>query len=92
MLVNTKANDDRRLASEAENGPDYEENMTQQLLTVDETAKMLRLQESTIRSWILKRRIPFVRLGRRVFVRQHDCEQLIADSVVQPATGKASAA
>jgi excisionase family DNA binding protein len=63
----------------------------QQLLTVDETAKMLRLQESTIRSWILKRRIPFVRLGRRVFVRQHDCEKLISDSVVA-ATGKAGAA
>jgi excisionase family DNA binding protein len=47
---------------------------------------MLRLQTSTIRSWILQRKIPFVRLGRRVFVRQSDCEKLIADNLVTPIT------
>jgi excisionase family DNA binding protein len=54
-----------------------------QLLDVAETAEMLRLKESTIRSWILKRRIPFVRMGRRVFVRRADAQRLI-DSVVMP--------
>ena len=58
--------------------------MTQELLTVGEAGKKLRLQESTIRAWILKRRIPFVRLGRRVFVRDADCQNLINANVVMP--------
>jgi excisionase family DNA binding protein len=58
--------------------------MNQDLLTVNETAGMLRLQASTIRAWILHRRIPFVRLGRRVFVRRSDCEELITANIVAP--------
>jgi excisionase family DNA binding protein len=62
------------------------------LLTVEEAANALRLQESTIRAWILQRKIPFVRLGRRVFVRQADCDQLISGGLVMPVSeGKASA-
>ena len=56
-----------------------------QLLDISETAELLRLKESTIRSWILKRKIPFVRLGRRVFVRRADCDRLIEQSIVAPA-------
>ena len=55
-----------------------------QLLDVSETAKLLRLKESTIRSWILKRRIAFVRLGRRVFMRRTDVEQMITANLVLP--------
>jgi excisionase family DNA binding protein len=58
--------------------------VNQELLTVGEAGKKLRLQESTIRAWILKRRIPFVRLGRRVFVRDADCQNLINANVVMP--------
>ena len=54
------------------------------LLDIGETADLLRLKESTIRSWILKRRIPFVRLGRRVFVRRADCDRLIEQNTVAP--------
>lgn len=54
-----------------------------QLLDISETAELLRLKESTIRSWILKRRIPFVRLGRRVFVRRAECERLIEQNTVK---------
>jgi excisionase family DNA binding protein len=61
------------------------------LLNVNETAALLRLQTSTIRAWILQRKIPFVRLGRRVFVRQTDCEKLITDNLVAP-VGQPSAA
>jgi excisionase family DNA binding protein len=56
--------------------------MTSDLLSVDESATFLKLKSSTIRDWILKRRIPFVRLGRRVFLRRLDLETLIANSVV----------
>jgi excisionase family DNA binding protein len=62
------------------------------LLTVRETADLLRLQVSTIRAWVLKRRVPFVKLGgKRVFFRRADVEQLITASVV-PAQPKAEAA
>jgi excisionase family DNA binding protein len=58
-----------------------------QLLNVGEAATVLGMKESTIRSWILKRRIPFVRMGRRVFLRRTDIEQLIQESVVLPQAG-----
>jgi len=52
------------------------------LLTVIEAADTLHLKPSTIRAWILHRRIPHVKLGGRVFIRRNDCEALIAASVV----------
>jgi excisionase family DNA binding protein len=62
-----------------------------QLMNVSETADMLRLRESTIRSWILKRKIPFVKLGRRVFVRFVDAQAVIDSSVVYPETEQRAA-
>lgn len=53
-----------------------------ELLTVTEAAALLRLQPSTVRSWILKRRIAFVKLGSRVFLRRSDCEALISAGFV----------
>lgn len=52
------------------------------LMTVEEVAKRLRMRPSTIRDWILKRRIPFVKFSRRVFLRRGDIEGLIAKGVV----------
>jgi excisionase family DNA binding protein len=53
-----------------------------ELLTVAESAAMLRLKPSTIRAWILDRKIPHVKLGSRVFLRRADCETLIRASLV----------
>jgi excisionase family DNA binding protein len=55
------------------------------LLTVEEAARLIHLKPSTVRDWILKRRIPFVKLGRRVFIRRSDVEALIENSVVPAA-------
>ena len=52
------------------------------LLTVPETAALLRLKPSTIRAWTSQRRIPFVKVGRLVRIRRGDLEALIARSVV----------
>jgi excisionase family DNA binding protein len=52
------------------------------LLTLAEASSLLRLKISTLRAWILKRRIPHVKLGSRVFIRLSDCEALIAASLV----------
>jgi len=61
------------------------------LLTVGEAASMLRLQASTIRAWVLHRRIPFVKLGgKRVFFRRADLEALVTASVVPARTKDAA--
>jgi excisionase family DNA binding protein len=52
------------------------------LLTILEAAGILRLKPSTLRAWILKRRLPFVKLGSRVFFRQGDIFGLIESSIV----------
>jgi excisionase family DNA binding protein len=53
------------------------------LLTVKEAAGFLRLQVSTIRAWVLHRRLPFVKLGgKRVFFRRADLEALVTASLV----------
>jgi excisionase family DNA binding protein len=53
------------------------------LLTVREAAAMLRLKVSTIRAWVLQRRVPFVKLGgKRVLFRRQDLDALVTASVV----------
>ena len=49
----------------------------QSLLTVAEASEVLRLKPSTVRSWLLKRRLAFVKLGGRVFIRHEDCLAVI---------------
>ena len=55
-----------------------------ELLTLKEGAKELRLSIFTLRSWVAQRRIPFVRLGRRVMLRREDLETLINKNLVVP--------
>ena len=64
------------------------EEFDMELLTVDEASKVLRLKPSTVRSWLLKRRIPFVKLGSRVFIRKEDCLKLIQTNMVRPSIEK----
>lgn len=52
------------------------------LMTVPETASYLRLKISTIRAWILKHKVPYVKLGGRVFILKTDVRALIERSVV----------
>ena len=47
------------------------------LLTVAEASEVWRVKPSTVRSWLLKRRVPFIKLGSRVFLRMEDCQALI---------------
>lgn len=53
-----------------------------ELVTIAEASEILRLKPSTIRAWVLRRRIAFVKLGRRVMFRRTELEALIAQSVV----------
>lgn len=54
----------------------------EQLLDVEEAAKFLHVKAYTMRSWILQKKITYVKLGRRVFLRQGDLEGLISRSLV----------
>ncbi len=55
------------------------------LLTLAEAARVLRVKVSTLRAWVLRRKIPYVKLlGGRVFIRRSDCEGLIMASLVPP--------
>jgi excisionase family DNA binding protein len=52
------------------------------LLTIAEAASLLTLKPSTLRAWILRRRIPFCKVGRLVRIRREDIEAVIASSLV----------
>jgi excisionase family DNA binding protein len=57
-------------------------NMTAKLWDVDEAAAALHLKPTTLRAWILKGKVTYLKLGRRVFFREEDLAELIANSVV----------
>lgn len=52
------------------------------LLTIAEASAILRLQPSTMRAWVLRRKVPYVKVGRLVRLRRADIERLIATSTV----------
>lgn len=60
-----------------------------ELLTIPEAASMLRLKPSTLRAWVLRRKIAFCKVGRLVRIRRSDVEGLVASSIV-PAMQTAS--
>jgi len=54
-----------------------------QLLRISEVAELLAVKESTIRAWLLARRLPRVRVGRRaVRVPLAEVERIIAEGTI----------
>jgi excisionase family DNA binding protein len=56
-----------------------------ELLTIDECSRLIRLRPSTLREWLTRKRLSYVKLGRRVFIRRSDIDALISASVVPAA-------
>jgi excisionase family DNA binding protein len=52
------------------------------LLKPEEFAAMVGLKVSTVRCWIWRKRIPYVKLGRAVRIRQDVAENLIESGSV----------
>lgn len=53
------------------------------MLTVSEAARRLGLKESTVRAWILARRITYVKVGRRsVRIPAEAIEKFIAKNTI----------
>jgi hypothetical protein len=56
--------------------------MSDEMMSVSAGAAYLGWRESTMRSHILHRKVTYVKLGRRVFLRKMDLDALIERSVV----------
>jgi excisionase family DNA binding protein len=56
------------------------------MLTVEQVAHELGLKESTIRAWLLKRKLAFVKLGRSVRIPRAEVDRLIRENTI-PARG-----
>jgi excisionase family DNA binding protein len=59
-----------------------------ELLTLPEASALLRLEVSTLRAWVLRRKIPYCKVGRLVRIRRADVDALISASVI-PARSEA---
>jgi excisionase family DNA binding protein len=59
----------------------------ERLVTVRWTAAILHVREGTIRSWLARRRLPKVKLGRAVRIPVTAIEELIREGTV-PADGR----
>lgn len=57
------------------------------LLTVDETARMLKLNPVTVRRCIADGRLPAVRVGRRIRIRREAVETLLKPAMPKEETG-----
>ena len=64
---------------------------SQELLTASEAGSYVRYKESTIRAWILNRKINYLKIGGKVFLRRSDLDSLVAQSLV-PARAQQKAA
>jgi excisionase family DNA binding protein len=54
---------------------------TGKLLTVKETSQALRMKPVTTRLWIARKKMPVVRMGRRVFVAREVVERMKRNGV-----------
>ena len=54
-----------------------------ELLDLREGAKELKLSIHTLRAWIFQKKIPCVRLGRRVLLRREDLEDLVKRNLIE---------
>ena len=52
------------------------------MLTVEDVARELGLKESTIRAWLLRRKLSYVKLGRCVRVTRTEIDRLIREGTV----------
>lgn len=52
------------------------------MLSVEEAAQELGLKPSTIRAWILRRRITYVKLNRAVRIPRAEVERIIREGTI----------
>ena len=52
------------------------------LLTLPEAADLLRLKVSTLRAWVLRRKFPYLKVGRCVRLRRSDLEAYLSQALI----------
>jgi len=57
--------------------------MMTELLDPKEAAKAMKCSIHTIRAWTYQRKLPVVRLGRKVLFRKEDIENFISKNVIE---------
>ena len=57
--------------------------MMTELLDPKEAAKAMRCSIHTIRAWTYQRKLPAVRLGRKVLFRREDIENFIKKNIIE---------
>ena len=62
------------------------------LLTLDEAAAYMRISKKTVYSYTHQRRIPFIKIGRRVNFRQDELDKWMNNGSTPEATKKIEAA
>jgi excisionase family DNA binding protein len=62
--------------------------MTQRLLRVNQAAEALNFKASTIRAWILHRKIRYVKIGRAVRIPEEAVEEIIEAGTVPQVKGR----
>ena len=62
------------------------------LLTVDDIARILKLNPQTVRNWIDRGYLGAIRIGRSVRVTRAEFDRLIAESYTGPKAARADAA
>ncbi len=59
-----------------------------ELLTVDDLAEQLKVSLKTVRSWIYLRKIPFTKIGRRVYFSVGVVEEILRRNAVPALSGQ----
>ena len=62
------------------------------MLTVDQAAGQLGLKPSTLRAWVMKRRISYVKIGRAVRVPEKEIDRLIRENTAPARTPRGQSA
>jgi len=55
----------------------------EKLLSVNQLSEILGLKQITIYEWVHKRKIPFIKMGKRVLFRKQDIERFIESKRVE---------
>ncbi len=56
----------------------------EKLLSVSDAAQRLGISRHTLNGWVSKRKVPFVKLGRRTLFNPTDLERIIKANTFEP--------
>lgn len=58
------------------------ESIVRGMISVEEAAAVLGVKASTVRSWILHRKISYTKVGRSVRIDPAECERIISEGTM----------